>query len=131
MESDRYRSRFWDRDGKEIDLLKWGELSGDWSYRLVKEDKVTQPDGRICRVTTAWLGDNFDDEMLDIHCAEKPGYVPRIFGTLIHEGVEGVNSNEFKHETLKLAQERHDAIVHAISTGDITFLTRLTEECGV
>lgn len=43
-----------DREGNEIDALKWDELRCDEAYRLIAEDHVGQ-----ARLVTMWLGESF------------------------------------------------------------------------
>jgi len=44
----------YDKKGKKISVMEWGELHGDRDYTIIKRD--TLPDGKI--VSTVWLGMN-------------------------------------------------------------------------
>lgn len=47
---------FQNRDGQEIDLLEWGDLKEDPDYKLIAQDMVLCPDGRVIHLQTVWFG---------------------------------------------------------------------------
>lgn len=146
----------WDKDGNPIDLRTWMKLIRDDSYKFIRFDSVrspikpdpsTMPSKRRggewekwgyvldktlifdVEVTTVWLGDNSNDEMLAISGAldiNSPDYKPRIFGTLIHS-----LGYEFRHSTLTEALERHIYIVKAMKNGDKKAVDLLFAKYGV
>lgn len=117
---------YWDKNGQPIELLQWGTEFSNWEYKLVADEEFIGNDGTVHRVTTVWLGDNFEDELRDPDCANKPGYVPRIFGTLIRPA-----QSELRHHTLDEAKKNHDIIVQCLKSGDLETLNKMIEDCGV
>jgi hypothetical protein len=49
-------TRFWDKDGTELELLEWAHKYEDTAYRRIAEDDVLTPDGRLLWVSTVWIG---------------------------------------------------------------------------
>jgi hypothetical protein len=122
-------SKYFGKDGEPLDLMEWGHLSSDWSYKMIAEDEFTRNDGCKQRVTTVWLGEDFDAEMQ--YCGkEMPAdFKHRIFGTMVWStGRE--DAREFRWATLEEAELRHAELVVALKCGDEATVKRLYDEHG-
>lgn len=101
--------KFWDKDGHEISLLEWSKLFCDYKYRLIAKDCVEKGNCRV-KITTVWIGDNFEDEMLS-----EPPDKPRVFGTLITIDGQYGGQLEMRHHSAEQAQVRHAKLVQLAS----------------
>ena len=126
--------RFFDKEGKPISLRFWGELYENIEYRFLRDDRFLSSNGVECHVVTVWLGDNFEDELRMIDM-DAPGYLPRVFGTMILGGISLSGENqEIRHCTEQQAIERHELIVAALKSGDPVLLSqvqKILEQDGV
>jgi hypothetical protein len=89
---------FYDRDGKVVDLMTWGRLHGDLSYRRIAEDTVS-----LYWISTVWLG-------IDHSFCTGP-HRPVIFETMVflrNGGME--NLDEARYSTEAEARAGHEAM---------------------
>jgi hypothetical protein len=103
-------TRYYDREGKPIDLWRWAELQGERDYIVVIQENLT-PD---VRVSTVWLG-------LDHRFG--PGR-PLIFETMVFGGPR----DEEQHRYASEAEARlgHAGVLEAVALD--LFLARQVRE---
>jgi hypothetical protein len=106
---------FYDRSGHPITLLEWGTLKED-----AQACKVAQDDVGTTRVTSVWLGDAFEDEMLSVRPLK-----PRIYGTAIYPIPETAKRGtisigaEIRSHSEEQARERHNLLVQGLRDGKV------------
>lgn len=92
-------SRYYDRQGKELDLLEWGRLFEDKEYQCVKQDQI----GKYL-ISTVWIGINlglFTDHF-------------QIFETMIFNK-EGTEDYQDRYETEEEAIAGHKIAVEYVN----------------
>jgi hypothetical protein len=89
---------YYDKQGKPMELLEWGKLFEDFSYKRVAED--TLPDGKW--VSTVWLGLNH----------QYGGGPPLIFETMVFPSRDKLDELHCqRYSTEEEAVSGHKAIV--------------------
>lgn len=71
-----FAALYYDREGKPIPFVVWGELFNDQEYKVVKQDVFVLGDQPVY-VSTVWMGLNHN---------WMPGRPPKIFETMIFGG---------------------------------------------
>lgn len=90
--------RYYDRSGKPLDLLEWGQQLQDPHYKRVKVTKLWW--GGI--VSTVWLG--LDHQW-------QPGGPPLIFETMVFTWNGGDMGFQDRYTTCEHAEREHEEIV--------------------
>jgi hypothetical protein len=98
-------TRFWDKDGTELELNEWAHKYEDRDYRRIDETDVLTLDGRLLWVSTVWIG----------FCQKLwlclPDDVPFLtFETQVFEN-GFVTSYQHHHSTLAEAEAGHARLV--------------------
>lgn len=88
---------YYDKEGKEISLSKWGVLFEDSSYQRIKISHIDND----TEVSTVWLG-------LD-HSFEPDGKL-LIFESMIFSDIENINEMTERYATLEAALHGHDVL---------------------
>jgi hypothetical protein len=107
FKTDLNRPRYFDRQGKPIELMEWARLLDDHDYKIIKQETV----GRYF-ISTVWLGLN--------HNWIREG-LPLIFETMIfHENKESFSEEDpfgdyiERYYTEEEALSCHEALVNKI-----------------
>jgi len=94
--------KYYDRKGKQIDLMEWVQKCGDPQYRIIKQEDIDK-----YSISTIWMG-------LDMNMFGNPKH---IFETMIfiNEGTE----EEQQKDPLNLYQERYSTEEEAMKGHEI------------
>lgn len=97
---------YYDKEGKEITLLKFGELFEDVNYRIIQQTIVDH-----YTVSTIWLGVNHN-------WTDGP---PIIFETMVFSSVEDDVNDQWKemYTTLQNAKDGHEWIVNKLKNKEV------------
>jgi len=94
---------FYDKEGKLIDLITWGRLCEDKSYKIIQQEEL--PNNKW--VSTVWLGIDYGMHRYDEES------LPIIFETMVFSRKEDWSNVEEceRYCTLKEAEEGHKKMV--------------------